>query len=53
MHSLEFAHLLFSLAFIWYFIVILSSLDFGVAIYILCHYILEVCNLLFDFDFYR
>ena len=28
-------------------------LSFGMVMYILCHYMLEVCDLLFDFDFYR
>ena len=29
------------------------SIHLGTVIYILCHDILEVCDLTFDFDFYR
>jgi len=46
MQSLKFAQLLYSLALVQYF---LKKLPFGMVMYILCHYILEVCDLLFDF----
>ena len=53
MQSLEFAQLVFSLALVQYVLTILPSLCFRMKMYILCHYMLEVCDLLFDFDFYR
>jgi hypothetical protein len=45
---LEFAQLVFSLALVQYF---LPSLQFGIMMYILCHCMLEVCDLFFFFDF--
>ena len=48
MQSFEFAQLVFSLALVQYFLIILP---FGMTVYILSHYMLEVCDLLFDFDF--
>ena len=51
MQSLEFAQLVFSLAFVQYFLAILLSMCFGMIICILCHYMLEVCDLLFYFNF--
>ena len=41
----------FCRALIQYFLIILLFLHFGKVIYILCHYMLEVCDLLFGFDF--
>ena len=32
-------------------VLVLSFLTFGLLIHILCHCMLEVCGLLFDFDF--
>ena len=45
MPSLEFAQLSFGLALVQYFLTMLPSLHFGIVVPILCHYILEVCNL--------
>ena len=42
----------FDLVLFQYFLIMLPSIYFGIR-YILCHYMLEVCNLLFNFDFYR
>ena len=36
-----------------YFLTVLPSLRFGAVIYILCHDMLKVCDLLLDFDFRR
>jgi len=41
----------FSLALAQYFLTVFPSLPFGTTMHILCHYILEVCDLLFHFDF--
>ena len=49
--SLEFAQLVFGLALVQYFLTMLPSLCFGVVTYILGHFMLEVCDLLFYFDF--
>lgn len=46
MQSMEFAQLVFSLVLIQYFLTVLL---FGMVMYILCHYMLEVCNFLFWF----
>ena len=46
---LEFAPLVFGLA--WYFLTMFLFLHFGMVMYILCHYMLEVCDLLFHFYF--
>lgn len=45
--SLEFALLVFGFA----FLTNLPFFHFGTVMYILCHYILEVCDLPFGFDF--
>ena len=50
MHSWEFVQLVFSLAVVQYFLAMLPPLNFGRVIYTLCHYMLKVCDLLFDFD---
>jgi hypothetical protein len=47
--SLEFSHLVFILSLVWYFFIVLSSLIFGIAMYILCQDILDACNLVFLF----
>ena len=39
----------FDLAFVRCFLIMLPSLHFRIVIYILCHYMLHVCDLLFDF----
>ena len=49
--SLEFAQMVFGLPLVQYFLSMLPSLHFGMVLYILCHYMLEVCDLLFYFDF--
>ena len=51
MQSLEFAQLAFGLVVVQYFLTVLPSLCFGMVMYILCHYMLEVCDLLFDCNF--
>jgi hypothetical protein len=51
--SLEFAQLVFGLVLIQCFLAMLSSLCFGIVMYTLWHDVFEVCDLLFDFDFYR
>ena len=51
MQSLEFAQPVFSLALAQHFLAILPFLRFEMAMYILCHYMLEVCDLFLDFDF--
>ena len=53
MQSLEFSLLIFGLALVRYFLAVLPSLCFEIVMCILCYYMLEVCDLLFDFDFYR
>lgn len=45
---LELALLGFSPLLIWYFLIIPPFLSFEMITYILCHYMLEVYNLLFD-----
>ncbi|EGW10137.1 hypothetical protein I79_024307 [Cricetulus griseus] len=47
MQSLEFTQLIFGLSLIPYFLIMFP---FGMVMYILCHCILEVCDLLFHFD---
>ena len=44
--TLEFAHLVFHLALVQYFLTMLPSLCFGMVMYILCYYTLEVCDFL-------
>ena len=51
MQSLEFVQLVFGLALVQYFLTMPPSLCFGMVMYILCHYMLEVCDLFFDFYF--
>lgn len=51
LQSLELAQLVFCLALVQYFPTTLSSLCFGIVMYILCHYMLKVCDLLFYFNF--
>lgn len=51
MKSMEYSWLVFCLAFVQYILTILSSLLFGMSMLILCHSMLEVCNLDFDFVF--
>ena len=41
----------FGLGMVQYFLTVFLSLHFGVVMYILCHDMLKVCDLLFDFDF--
>ena len=42
----------FSLALIQCFLTMSPSQCFRMVMYILCHYMMEVCDLLFDFAFY-
>ena len=51
MENLVFTLLGFVLDLVRHFLTVLPILPFGVVMYILCHCMLEVCNLLFDFDF--
>ena len=44
--SLEFAQLVLGFALVQYFISVLPSLTFGIVMYIMCHCMLEVCDLL-------
>ena len=41
----------FGLALVQYFLTMLPSLCFGMVMYILCHYMLEVYDLLLDLEF--
>ena len=45
--------LIFGLVLVQYFLTMFLSIHLGTVIYSLCHDILEVCDLTFDFDFYR
>ena len=47
MQSWESAQLVFALALVQYLLTVLSSLQFGMVMDILCHCILEVCDLFF------
>ena len=49
MQGLEFAQLVFSLALIQYFLTMLPFLHFEMVMYILCHCMLQVCDLFFLF----
>ena len=49
--SLEFFQLVFSLVFVQRFLTMIPSLHFVMVMYILCHYMLEVCDFLFFFNF--
>lgn len=51
MQCLEFAQLVFRLALFQYFLTMTPSLHSGMLLYILCHYMLEVCDM-FLFLFY-
>ena len=51
MENLVFTLLGFVLDLVRHFLTVLHFLPSGVEMYILCHCMLEVCNLLFDFDF--
>jgi hypothetical protein len=51
MQNLEIALLAFIPALIQYFLTVPSLLPFGMVMFILRHYILEVCDLVFYFDF--
>jgi hypothetical protein len=51
MQSLEFAQMIVGLALVQYFLAFLPFLIFEMAMNILFHFMLEVCNLLFHFDF--
>lgn len=48
---LEFAQEAFGFSLVQYFVTMLTSFHFRLLVYILCHYILEVCDLRFHFDF--
>lgn len=50
MQSLEFTLLVFSLALAQCFLAMVSFLPFGIVMYILYHYMLEVWDLLFQSD---
>lgn len=50
---LEFVQLASRLALVQYFLTMLPSLSFGMVMYILCHCMFKVCDLLFDFDVCR
>lgn len=45
----EFSPLLFSRALVQYLLIMSLFIPFGIIMYILCHCMLEVCNLLFEF----
>lgn len=49
--NLEFAGLVFALALAQYFLIVLPVLPSGMVMNVLCHCMLEVCDLTFDFDF--
>ena len=49
--SLEFAQLVFGLALVKHFLIMIPFLPFEMKMYIMCHFMLEVCDLPFDFDF--
>ena len=51
--DIEMQSSVFSLVSFQYFLSMLPSLVFGMVIYILGRYMLEACDLPFDFDFYR
>lgn len=49
--DLEFALLGLGLALFQYFVTMLPFPFFGIILHFLCHRMVEVCNLSFDFDF--
>ena len=51
MRCFEFPELVFHFVLVKFFLAMLSSLCFGMVLHMLCHYMLEVCNLLFYFSF--
>ena len=51
--NLEFSLQVFGLALVQHFLNVFPFLCSGPVMCILCHYMLEVCDLLFYFDFYR
>jgi len=53
MKSLAFVHLDLGVCFSQYFLTTLPSLPFRVAMYILCHCMLELCNLPYKLDVNR
>lgn len=50
-YSFEFAQLGFGLVTVQHFFIILLYFPIGTVMHILCHCILRVCGLLFNFDF--
>ena len=53
MEHLEVVHLVLGLVLAQYFLMMPPFLSIGMVMYILCHYMLEVCDLLFTFDITR
>lgn len=51
MQNLELAQLVFRLASVQCFLIMLPSLCFGLAMYILCHYMFEICDPLLYVEF--
>ena len=51
MKTLEFSQLVFILVLVQYVIFMLLAHTFEMVMYVLCHCVLELCDLLFDFDF--
>jgi hypothetical protein len=51
MQGLEFVLLVLSFALVLCFLTVLPPLSFGMVMDILSHCMLDVCDLLFDFDF--
>ena len=51
MQRLEFSQLVLSLALVQYFLTMLPSIHFGTVMYILCCFMLEAHDLVFDFGF--
>ena len=49
--SLEVVQVVFSLALIQYFLIVFPFLPFEMVMYILCHYVFELCNLFYHFNF--
>jgi hypothetical protein len=53
MQSWGFFQLVFGLSMVQHFLTMIPLLPFEMKMYILWHFMLEVCGLPFDFDFYR
>ena len=51
MQNLEFTLLVFSLVLVKYFLIMLFFLPFWMVMYILCYSMLEICDLVYHFDF--